>query len=245
MNRPAIIWRDELSSTSTTLAAEAAGLGHGAVIAARRQTSGRGQRGNSWEAEPDKNLTFSILLRPRVVPPGEAFAVSMCTALSIVSVISEAMDGMDVKIKWPNDIYVGDRKICGILIENSFGSGIERSIVGVGINVNQREFLSDAPNPVSMWQLTGNEYNLEELLDRVADRMVEDFDAYEAAPDIEALTPRYRSRQWRGQGEWPWLDRITGEQLHAAILDIAPDGRLTLATEPPRSYAFKEVAAVL
>lgn len=245
MNRPAVIWREELSSTSTTLAAEASDMDHGTVIAARRQTSGRGQRGNSWEAEPGKNLTFSMLLRPRAVKPGEAFAISMCTALSIASVVSEAMDGVEVKIKWPNDIYVGDRKICGILIENSFGTGIERSIVGVGINVNQREFLSDAPNPVSMWQLTGNEYNLEKLLDRVAVRMVEDFDTYEAAPDIEALTARYRSHQWRGKGEWPWLDCITGERLHAAILDIAPDGRLTLDTVPRRSYAFKEVAAVL
>lgn len=245
MNRPAVSWREELASTSTTIAVEASDLSHGAVIAARRQTSGRGQLGNSWEAEAGKNLTFSMLLRPQVVPPGEAFAISMCTALSIASVISEAMDSAEVRIKWPNDIYVGDRKICGILIENSFGTGIERSIVGVGINVNQRVFRSDAPNPVSMWQLTGREYDLDELLDKIADRMVADFDAYESAPDIASLTRRYRSCQWRRRGQWPWLDCITGERLCAAILDIAPDGRLTLDTDPPRSYAFKEVAAVL
>lgn len=236
---------DTLASTSSALATDADHLNHGDVYVTDCQSAGRGQRGNSWEAEPGLNLTFSILLRPRTVVASQAFAVSMLTAMSIADVI-EAHIGKPVSIKWPNDIYVGDRKICGILIENTFtGINVERSIVGTGINVNQQQFVSDAPNPVSMVSLTGREYDLETLLAEVADRIIKDFDAYESAPDIAALTARYRSRQWRGSGEWPWRDNLRGDVVVAAIESIAPDGMLTLATEPPRTFAFKEVSAVL
>lgn len=236
---------DTLASTSSALATDADRLNHGDVYVTDCQSAGRGQRGNSWEAEPGLNLTFSILLRHRTVVASQAFAVSMLTAMSIADVI-EAHIGKPVSIKWPNDIYVGDRKICGILIENTFtGMNVDRSIVGIGINVNQRQFVSDAPNPVSMVSLTGREYDLETLLAEVADRIIKDFDGYESAPDIAALTARYRSRQWRGSGEWPWRDNLRGDVVVAAIESIAPDGMLTLATEPPRTFAFKEVSAVL
>ena len=112
---------DSLASTNTAIAGDATSLPHGTVYVATAQTAGRGQRGNSWEAEPGQNLTFSILLRPTIIPPAESFAVSMLTSLSIVTVLSEWLK-MDVRIKWPNDIYVGDQKICGILIENTFTS---------------------------------------------------------------------------------------------------------------------------
>ncbi len=236
---------DTLASTSSGLAADADRLGHRDVYVTDNQSAGRGQRGNSWEAEPGRNLTFSILLKPRTVVASKAFAVSMVTALSIADVVAEHI-GMEVSIKWPNDIYVGDRKICGILIENTFtGMNVDRSIVGVGINVNQRQYVSDAPNPVSMTMLTGGEYDLDTMLAEVTDRIIKDFEAYENAPDIAALTSRYRSRQWRGRGVWPWRDNLRGEVVEAAIESIAPDGMLTLATEPPRTFAFKEVSAVL
>lgn len=235
---------DSLGSTNSAMAADAAGLPHGAVYRAIRQTAGRGQRGNSWEAAPGLNLTFSMLLRPHSVRPAEAFAVSMLTSLSIADVLQRHL-GLEVRIKWPNDIYVGDRKLVGILIENAFSSSIDHSIIGVGINVNQREFLSDAPNPVSMFQLAQREFDLDALQSELAQTIVDDFDRYEAAPDIAALTARYRSRQWRGSGIHPWRDNLRGDVIEAAIAAIAPDGTLTLATTPPRSYAFKEVSAIL
>lgn len=244
MNRVDIRVFDSLGSTNTAMAADAATLPHGTVYRAVAQTAGRGQRGNSWEASPGLNLTFSLLLRPRTVSPAEAFAVSMLTSLSIAGVLERHLD-REVLIKWPNDIYVGDLKLAGILIENSFSTHIDRSIIGVGINVNQREFRSDAPNPVSMYQLAGREFDLDALQLEVAQAMTDDFDRYEAAPDPGALTARYRSRQWRGSGTHRWRDNLTGEILEAAIASIAPDGTLTLATEPPRSYAFKEISPVL
>lgn len=235
---------DSLGSTNTAMAADAASLPHGSVYRALRQTAGRGQRGNSWEAAPGLNLTFSMLLRPHSVRPAEAFAVSMLSSLSIADVLQRHL-GRQVLIKWPNDIYVGDRKLVGILIENAFSSAIDHSIIGVGINVNQREFLSDAPNPVSMFQLSNRLFDLDALQLELAQTIVDDFDRYDAAPDILALTARYRSRQWRGSGIHPWRDNLRGEVVEAAIDSIAPDGTLTLGTTPPRSFAFKEVSAIL
>ncbi len=245
MSRAAIRWFDELQSTSSTLIADAATLPHGTVYAAHSQTAGRGQRGNSWEAAAGMNLSFSVLLRPRNIPASQAFAISMVTAMSIADALQQAMGGREVRIKWPNDIYVDDLKLCGILIENSFSSGIDRSVVGIGINVNQTKFVSDAPNPVSMAQLTDSTYDIQSLLIDITDRILADFDRYDSAPDIASLTARYRSRQWRGTGVYPWRDNICGEVVNAAIASIAPDGMLTLATDPPRTFAFKEISAVL
>lgn len=143
-----------LDSTSNYLASIADESPHGFVVEAEAQTAGRGQRGNSWESEPRMNILMSVLLRPEGIAPSEQFLISQAVSVAIVRVLRHYLP--EVRIKWPNDIYVGDRKICGILIENSItATKIIHSIVGIGLNVNQREFHSDAPNPVSMFQLTG------------------------------------------------------------------------------------------
>ncbi|MDE5555316.1 MAG: biotin--[acetyl-CoA-carboxylase] ligase, partial [Muribaculaceae bacterium] len=117
MSAPSITWVDEASSTNTLMALRCADLPHGAVIAARRQTAGRGQRGNSWESQPDSNLTFSMLLRPKLILAATQFQLSMLVSLGVCDALRAASE-LDIKVKWPNDIYVGDKKICGILIEN-------------------------------------------------------------------------------------------------------------------------------
>jgi BirA family biotin operon repressor/biotin-[acetyl-CoA-carboxylase] ligase len=234
---------DSTRSTSSTLAERAAELAHGAVIATREQTAGRGQRGNSWEAEPGKNLTFSILLKPHNIPAAEAFSLSMLTAIAIADFLSERLPGQCIKIKWPNDIYAGDLKICGILHENAFAGGtFEHSIAGIGINVNQTIFMSDAPNPVSMAMLAKHEFDVDELLGQITAHILEVCDSYDG--DAKKLTAHYRTMLWRGEGEYLWLDHLTGETIHAAIASVAPDGTFTLATTPPRSYAFKEISPI-
>ena len=120
-------------------------LPSGSTVRAIAQTAGRGQRGNSWEAEPGKNLTFSILLRPGGLLPRHHFLVSEAIAIATASFLAGIIGDSykdTVKIKWPNDIYFGDRKIAGILIENSLGmSGqILQTIAGIGININQQTF---------------------------------------------------------------------------------------------------------
>ena len=158
-----IEWLDECVSTNTQVT-EYPLSEEGVIVAARCQTGGRGQKGNSWEAQPGKNLTFSAMWKPRGIAAREQFSISEAVALAVVDFLEDA--GINAKVKWPNDIYVDDRKICGILIEHSvMGTEISRTIAGVGINVNQREFLSGAPNPVSMASIAGTEFPTERLLD--------------------------------------------------------------------------------
>lgn len=242
-----IFWVDEAASTNSLLASRCGDLAHGAVIAARRQTAGRGQRGNSWESEPGVNLTFSMLLRPTAITAVAQFELSMIVSLGVCDAL-KAASGLEFHVKWPNDIYVGDKKICGILIENSLeGRRIGRSIAGIGINVNQREFLSDAPNPVSLIGLTGKEFNLETLLSAVCSSILNRLAAYEAAPTPDRLVAEYRSRLWRGEGFHLWTDAETGLDFEAEIADVAVNGLLTLRDRQNKQhvYAFKEVVAVL
>lgn len=236
----------QAESTNTLMRDNAARYAHGDVLIVDKQTAGRGQRGNSWEAEPGKNLTFSLMLRPGNVPPAQAYSLSMAVSLGVVDALRK-LTALPVMIKWPNDIYVGNRKLAGILIENSFGAdAINNCVVGMGININQTRFMSDAPNPVSLAMLCDRDFDLDLVLKTVVESVlaevevidVEDFDAV-------ALTHRYRHYLWRGTGVWPWRDMVRGEDIDAAIASVAPSGHLTLATNPPRTYAFKELAAIL
>ena len=128
----------------------------GDVVWADFQTAGRGQRGHEWHSRKGENLSFSVVLEPTFVPIAKQFSVSEVVALSLVDMLAEY--GIDAKIKWTNDIYAGDKKLVGILIEHSLAqTSLRRTIVGVGINVNQTEFDASLPNPVSMAQLLGKE----------------------------------------------------------------------------------------
>jgi BirA family biotin operon repressor/biotin-[acetyl-CoA-carboxylase] ligase len=127
-------------------------LEEGTVLWTKRQTEGRGQTGNSWESEADKNISFSMLLHPVWLSPAKQFVLSETAALAIVETLEEYFPGFS--IKWPNDIYHDDRKIAGMLIENRIvGTRLQDSVIGIGININQMDFLSSAPNPVSLRQL--------------------------------------------------------------------------------------------
>ncbi|MFV0378288.1 MAG: biotin--[acetyl-CoA-carboxylase] ligase [Mangrovibacterium sp.] len=138
----------------------------GTVFLAVSQTAGRGQQTNQWESEDGKNLTFSLILRPAFLEIKDQFMLSKVVCLGLHRFLSDYVD--DVRIKWPNDIYVGDRKICGILIENAImGARFSTSVIGIGLNINQLVFLSDAPNPVSLAQLTGQQYNHDKLLNEL------------------------------------------------------------------------------
>ncbi len=242
-----IIKVETATSTSSVLSAMPEAE-HGTVVAAHTQTAGRGQRGNSWESAPGKNLTFSLLLRPQTIPAARQFEISELVALAIAEVLSRHLPDAEVSIKWPNDIYVGNSKICGTLIENTLcDSRIERSIAGIGINVNQEKFLSDAPNPISMLNITGREFDTEGLLEEFVREIITRFDLYESAPDTEALTTLYRRHLWRKDGYHPYRDNLAAQDIMGRIADVAPNGLLTLETPSGerRTFAFKEVAAIL
>ena len=162
----AIIWLKLTDSTNDEARRRLDVLDNLSVVAARTQTSGRGQGDHTWTSEPGQNLTFTFVLK---FPPCAPLAAS--EILRITQTVTHALreyllsKGVAARIKWPNDIYVGDKKICGILIENILGGKqVAASMVGIGLNLNQSRFPADLPNPVSLRQVTGRRYDLREEL---------------------------------------------------------------------------------
>ncbi|MDE6266198.1 MAG: biotin--[acetyl-CoA-carboxylase] ligase [Muribaculaceae bacterium] len=243
-----IIELDEVTSTNSYMADHAGSLPADTVVVAHSQTAGRGQRGNSWEAEPGKNLTFSLLLRPTSVTAVEQFLISRAVSVGIAQTLQQFTRGSEeVCIKWPNDIYVGAQKIAGILIENSLmGNMITRSIVGIGLNVNQLQFRSDAPNPVSVIHLRGQETPLRPLLEQVVESILGWVARLDNSEGREAVTRAYDSMLWRREGLHPYIT-ADGEPFQAELIEIAPDGIMTLRDTDgkDRRFAFKEVHFVI
>ena len=203
------------------------------VVVADYQTAGRGCGTNQWESERGKNLLFSVLLHPVEIPARDQFRISMAVSVALCEMLSQYADGFS--IKWPNDIYWNDRKICGILIENQLqGSYMRDSIIGIGLNVNQREFLSDAPNPVSLCQIVGHELGRDDLLHDFLRRL-------ECVLQRKTLYSDYEDRLYRRRKLEEYADR-TGV-FRASLQGVAPDGRLMLRDDGGRNrlYAFKEV----
>ena len=217
------------------------------LITTDHQTAGRGQRGNSWESEAGCNLLFSLIIKPSTIPAAQQFVISELISVAICDTLSQYTP--DIRIKWPNDIYYRDRKLCGILIEHDIeGTHLSRSIIGVGVNVNQAEFVSDAPNPISLSQVLGHEVEREELLTRIVNHFATLYEWYAAqdeALDSPTLHTRYTALLYRRNEEAPYRD---AQGLFTATLrDVAPDGRLLLEDEQgtQRSYLFKEVAYII
>ncbi len=148
----------------------------GFIVSTLLQTKGKGQKGNSWESENAKNLLMSVLLAPDFINASSQFYLNKIISLSVAEFIMEFTT--DVFIKWPNDIYVNSKKIAGILIENKImGDAIKNSIIGIGININQEVFLSDAHNPISLKNITKVEYNINECLDKLCTYLNKWYDA--------------------------------------------------------------------
>ncbi len=205
-------------------------------VVADYQTAGRGCGSNTWESERGQNLLFSVLLHPLSVPASKQFHISMAVSVAISEALEQYIG--DVSIKWPNDIYWRNGKICGILIEQTLkGTAIRECIVGVGLNVNQRAFHSSAPNPVSLWQISGQPTDrmllLSDILQRLQRLMAED------------VRQRYLQRLYRRRGFHPYTDARGA--FMAEIASVEDDGHLLLRDDSGRErrYAFKEVQFVM
>ena len=234
-----IIHIEETDSTNRWLRDYTSPLPAGAcVVVADFQTAGKGCGTNSWESERGKNLTFSMLIHPEGLPANAQFHITEVASVALCETLDPYINNK-VEIKWPNDIYVGDRKICGMLIENRLqGSVIKDSIIGIGLNVNQREFLSDAPNPVSLYQLTEQETDRDALLNQF-------LEAFERVSQSKTTGRDYRERLYRKGLEAIYEDRRG--RFKARLKNVLPDGRLVLQDEMgrERAYAFKEVQFVI
>lgn len=235
---------DTIPSTNSWLTANAADYPSMTMVTAREQTAGRGQRGNGWASAPGLNLTLSVLFRPENILPAQQFLISQATALAVVATLNEW--DITAMVKWPNDIYVGERKICGILIENSLtGMRLDHSVIGIGLNVNQTGFPPEVPNPVSMITLTEKEIPPTEVRSVMADRLETFLKLADSATGSDRIREEYRKRLWRGDGrQYMFKDTSTSETFMARIEDIEPSGPMLLIDEKgeTRRYWFKEVA---
>ena len=195
------------------------------------------------ESEAEKNLLCSILLPPRK----NLFELNMVVAVAVQRLLGEAFT-----IKWPNDIYYGDKKVAGILVENAIiGNEIKYSIAGIGLNVNQVEWQSDAPNPVSLKQITGRTYDIDALMQKLYEQVQKALQ--------EDVWDYYKAHLYRREGFWPYVEReVTTaptmnagqeakEQFHACIEDVLPTGEIVLRDQEgkQRTYHFKQIRYVI
>jgi BirA family transcriptional regulator, biotin operon repressor / biotin---[acetyl-CoA-carboxylase] ligase len=235
------IFVDKLSSTNdhASFLLRKGKVQEGSVIHASYQTAGRGQVGNSWESQYAKNLLFSVILYPKSVKADQQFIISKLISLGIKDFLEPIVK--EVHIKWPNDILVRNDKIAGILIENALiKNEIEHTIAGIGININQERFHSDAPNPVSLKILTKKEFDLETSLAGVLKCLDLRYKQllYEKKPFIDSdyLSSLYRIDEWNEFQDNRGI-------FEGRIVNVTGTGRLQIEDRRSRvyEYGFKEV----
>ena len=216
------------------------------------QTHGHGQVNTVWESARGENLLFSFLFRPQHITAGEQFFLSEIACLAVAHTLDAYTEG--ISVKWPNDVYHHDRKISGMLLRHTLsGAQISATLVGIGLNLNQKQFVGDAPNPVSLRQIIGRPVDREEVLNRFAHhfdrllRAVTPPDPDERLAQRQRLHREYLRRLYHHDGAHDYVDTASGENFSAHIVDVAPTGQLTLRTTDGRlrHYHFKEVRFVV
>ena len=243
-------------STSTLLREQYSdALPHLYTIRTDFQIAGRGQAGNSWESEAGKNLLFSALLRYEGIHAAKQWRLSMLVAVALWDALAKYLPQEQLTIKWPNDIYFGDKKIVGILIENSLsGQYVGYSIVGIGVNVNQTQWLSNAPNPISMKEITGEEYDVEVLMNEWICSMK----SWELRT-TEEIKVAYMQHLYRNEGWHEYMERevnITPTSIVqkgvenaflAQFIGITEQGELMLRLQnnEEKKYHFKQIRFVI
>lgn len=202
----------------------------GTVVITDSQTSGRGQRGNTWITEPGKNLTFSLLMKPTFLNAQDQFLLNKAFSLGLYDYLN-AMLQATVKIKWPNDMLVNDKKICGILIENQIqGQNIQNSIVGIGLNVNQENF--SVPTATSM-KVLGEEFTLENVLHELLGYLEKRYLQLRSG-NLEELNSDYLSAlYWIGERH---MFKKAEEIFEGEITGIDPYGKLKIHVDGTTEY---------
>lgn len=214
----------------------------GYIVQTGFQTAGRGQAGNYWESEADKNALFSMALFPQFLAPTRQFMLSKAVSLGVVQSLNELKEGF--KIKWPNDIYFENKKLAGILIETAImGNTLKHAIVGIGLNVNQENF-ELAPAPISLKQLLQKDFDVDEILYRISESVLTMYTALANGEDTR-INESYFEHLYRNKGEWKFKD--AQGYFWAIIQSVMPDGQLILqlSTGEQRRYWMKEVEFIL
>jgi BirA family biotin operon repressor/biotin-[acetyl-CoA-carboxylase] ligase len=234
---------DEVDSTNTFALnlLRQSEIAEGTVVIARSQTAGRGQRGNTWISQEGKNLTCSIILKPVFLSVTSQFDLTRAIALGIADFLSDLLQSSSVCIKWPNDIYIDTKKICGILIENILnGNQISASVIGIGLNVNQSEFSEGLSNATSIFKLTELELKVDDLY-KILFSYVEARYLQLRAGAMDKLREEYDARLFR-RGEMGNFSDFK-EVFEAKVEGVSAEGMLVLKGKggEERRFGFKEV----
>jgi BirA family transcriptional regulator, biotin operon repressor / biotin---[acetyl-CoA-carboxylase] ligase len=218
-------------------------IGEFSVIYADFQSKGQGVGKNLWHSQPAKNLLMSIVLFPEFLDPSDQFIINKLVSLAVCRCLSEFLPKREIKIKWPNDIYVDGRKIAGILSKNMIiGHRISSCIVGIGLNVNQAEFPQDLPNPVSMFQLSGKEFGRVEVLNQLTERIIENYQRVKEGMENE-IDKEYLSMLLNFNRTAVYHSK--GKTFDGIIRGVDAFGMLMLETEGEiRNFDMKEITLV-
>lgn len=214
-----------------------AGTPEGSVVVTDHQTAGRGQMGNTWNAEPNKNLTFSIILYPSFLPASDQFLLNVVSSLTLKNLLSN-VHGLPVKIKWPNDIMVDDKKIAGILIENTLaGNLLKASVIGIGLNINQKEF--PFPTATSLLKSTDRSFDKDEQLRLLLEEFETIYVMLRAGKGEKLRDDYIRSLYWINENH---TFQSNSTPFEGVIDGVDDAGRLLVSTQS-KKYAFntKEV----
>ena len=220
------------------------------------QTAGIGQRGNHWEAAPGKNLTFSLVLHPYFLPADRQFKLTEALSLALVDMLSTFRIPLSTFIKWPNDIYVSGRKICGTLVSTRLmGKGIASAVCGIGLNVNQTDFPDWVPNPTSLALLTSRQFELEPLLRQLLGCISKRYSDLKSGINPEPEYLKYllnlgvEADYYVSEGAQvlPTTHCPLPTEIRATITGVDPHGRLLLTAADGRrlSCGIKEIQFVL
>ncbi|MCW3104449.1 MAG: biotin/acetyl-CoA-carboxylase ligase [Bacteroidetes bacterium] len=214
----------------------------GTIIYSFEQKNGRGQRGSTWHGEANKNVAFSLILHPTFLQAEEQFLLTKIASLAVSDLMAEILTGHDsrVCVKWPNDVYAGDKKIAGILIENSIGNhSIQSSVIGIGLNVNQ-DFTAEEFNATSLKMISGKEYDLKTVIERLCEFLEARYLQLKANKR-EQLGRDYLSRLYRLE-EWKNY-RASGEDFEGKIRNVSASGRLQveLRSAEIKEFDLKEI----
>jgi BirA family biotin operon repressor/biotin-[acetyl-CoA-carboxylase] ligase len=196
----------------------------GTIIMAREQTEGKGQFGRKWHAEPGLHLAMTLILMPRHLTASELPTVGMRVSLGLVRAIRHLDSALRPMIKWPNDIYLLDRKCCGILIENTLaGQQIQHIIAGIGVNVNEHRFPDTLPNAISLYMVTHRQYDLDHVAKHIRKYVMETFESSATAWKAEYDQVLYGRDQ-------TFVFDLQGDRVGAVMKGVDLDGKIILDT---------------
>ncbi|MEM0993367.1 MAG: biotin--[acetyl-CoA-carboxylase] ligase [Bacteroidota bacterium] len=217
-------------------------VAEGTLVHTDHQYRGKGQMGNTWESNPNENISASIIFHPKFLHPNEQFYLNMAVSLAARTTLAQYTQAK-VEIKWPNDILINEKKAAGILIQNILsGTKIQSSVVGIGINVNQRSFSNPIKNASSLSLVTDQTYQLTEILQTLCQQLEANYLLLKQR-HYQLLRAAYFEHLFRYQR---WANyRLPEEHLSSIqgkIIDVLETGQLLVEhSDHTRAYQFKEI----